>query len=708
MRSDGRPATTRYRRAAPVGAVGPSWPRVLGALAVAVALGLVAGLLVPVGGRTGPPGGAGTVLPRLNLPALPWQRRGSFESELVRAVRSQGLLAPSWHRARRTGSWSDGPPVPRSPRDSGPRSALRLALAPDLGPDPLALPIAWAIRRYDRSLRPRGIDPVARLTHVPVIMYHDVVAGAKDVWFDLDTAEFESHLALIERSGVTPVSLKQWWYAMTEGAPLPPKPILLTFDDGYRSVYDLIYPRLKQRGWPAVFFITTSTVGRRTGKDHLTWDQIREMRQTGLFEFQAHSVTHPYLTRISKEQARREIFDCRDTLVRELGEPVQFFCYPIGDRDARIISLLKSAGFVAGFTMTSGGAGQSPNIMEVNRYPCQEMTTAVARADGELRLNAPPMSPVADMEQPVEFHRQTFREGGNRIPVCWVTGGRLTSVHADFRYAVPDVARKLDAVAGINGGFFQLAHVRDISNAMLGPVMATWTARRNEELWSRRGLAEPEQLLAYGRFIPGAEHDVKRLKDRPLVLISPTGMRFVPFDGELMNSRRACELLLPEVTDAFVGGGWLVRDGHPLTKWEMDAVATRDHDDPRRRAFVGIDRSGRPVIGASPSSQSSETIARCLVQFGVEQAALLDSGFSSSLYYNGSLFVTGHSDEQPSRPVPHLLLVLAPETATVQAIGPTVTKVETLLRSADDATESRLMPPNSRLVDQPPEPDDDR
>ena len=680
----------------------PAWPRVILTLLAGLLVGGSVGLLVPINGRST----AELVAARhgrmfnLSMPAMPWQHRGAVEPGVAHFVFERGLFDGPDLRTH-PGSRPFWMPLglPATADAKPPPSPMRRAMVPLLGPDPLALSVARELRRNDRRLRPRAIEPIARLAHVPILMYHDVVAGAKDVWFDITVEEFERDLDLMAQRGCQPISLKQWWNYITTGAALPDKPILITFDDGYGSVYDLIYPRLKQRGWPAVFFITTSTVGRTTGKPHVTWDQVREMRATGLFDFQAHSVTHPYLTQQDEQTLHREVFDCRDALERELGEPIQFFCYPIGDRDERVIQVLKQAGFVAGFTMQAGGSAQSPGIMEVNRYPCQEIQSAVDAADGTMAIPAPPMWPNAQLGQPLVFRRAEVYHGRNRIPICWVTGGSPVTVHTDFRYGVPDVAAMAGAPAGINGGFFQMAHVRDVSNAMIGPVMARLTTTRNEELWDRRGIAEPQRLLSYDRFVPGSTHDNERLSGRPLVLISPTAIRFVPFDGTTMNSRQALRLLVPNVTDAFIGGGWLVREGQALTREEMDLVATGDHHDPRRRAFFGIDRTGRPVIGASPSSQSSETIAECLETLGLAQAVLLDSGFSSSLYYDGSIFVTGHSDEKPSRPVPHIILLEAPTDPARAAAGEAASHVGSLIRSAEDESQADDLPPHSRLVD---------
>lgn len=692
-----RPAPARRR---------PRWPLVVASVALAVLLGVVAGMSVPVDGRTAWPELAKRVSAvRISLPVMPWQRRGVRNPELVKLALQRPWFKPSERLQGKPAIPVTPPfgpePLPVPWNAPAPPSRFRQTLLPLLGPDPLALPPYLARVLHDRRLRPRGIEPLARLAHVPILMYHDVVEGKKDVWFDLTVAEFDEQLALFEREGVQPISLQQWWGYITRADPLPPKPILLTFDDGYASVYHLIYPRLKARGWPAVAFLCPPYVGVKTTKDHITWDQAREMAASGLIEFQAHSMTHPYLTRVPDAQLRREVYDCRDAIEQQLGRPVQFFCYPIGDRDARVIQVVKEAGFVAGFTMHAGGSAQSPGMMEINRYACQDAATAVALANGTITIAAPPMWPEPDLQAPLTFHRIVFNEYGNRIPICWLTGGRPITVHADYRYAVPDVARLAGATAGINGGFFQMAHIRDTSNAMLGPVLASWTTERDPDRWGGGEYAEPRRVLPYGRFVPGNEGDNARLAGRPLVLMSRNALRFVPFDPAVMNSRRALELLLPGVTEAFIGGGWLVRDGHALSRYEMDEVSTRDHADPRRRAFFGIDRRGRCVIGASPSSQTSETIARCLEQLGVAQAVLLDSGFSSSLYYNGSILVTGHSDEKPSRAVPHLILVYPPDTPAGAPLGQAASKVEALWRWARGDDQSGYLPPRSRLVDRP-------
>jgi hypothetical protein len=344
--------------------------------------------------------------------------------------------------------------------------------------------------------------------------------------------------------------------------------------------------------------------------------------------------------------------------------------YAGGEYDSDVADAAREAGIVAAVTSEAALSGEARHVHRIGRYPAEELDEALRLADaGLLRERIIPahiLDLKADVSAPVEFHQQTFDMGASDVPMCWVTGGKPVTVHCDYRYAVGDVAGLAGAAAAINGAFFQLAHVRDISNAMLGPVMSSLTTTRDELQWAQSQLSMPAEVLPYNRFVPGNDYDTNRLAGRPLVLISEHGIKFTDYQSSI-NSRAAIDALLPGVTDMFIGGGWLVRHGHALSSAEMDAVSTRDHADFRRRAWFGIDSQGRPAVGACPSSQKSETVARCLEQVGIVEAVLLDSGFSTSLYYDGQLYVTGHSGAQPSRPVPHMILLVGATDPTVAA-----------------------------------------
>ena len=662
---------------------GLAWPRVLGILFAAMLVGTAAGLSLPIQGRSGWEWVASR---EVGLKVVwPWQKAKPADPGVLAWVNYAEPFAPptSLLRVGQLQPLGTYGLLAAANYTRPPRSALRSSWLPAAGDDPASLSRNSMRALLDTYLEPAEIAAVAREAHVPVIMYHDVVEGAKLVDFDLTTQEFDEQMDRIAAAGCTPISLMQWWNYITRGDSLPPKPIMLTFDDGYESVYHTIFPRLKKRGWPAVYFIVPGTVGKKIwAKGHVSFAQCREMIASGLCEIQSHSLTHPDLTKVSAQQLRDELVKSRASLERWLGRPAQFFCYPSGRFDKEVIAATKQAGYVAGFLISKGCSGQSRSIYEIERYNERNLDEALAISDAgplrEVQQNAAPAQvaaplPVGEMRDygPVTFHQDNLQVGGQKVPMTWISGGRPVTVHCDYRYAVGDVTKLAGAAAGINGSFFQLARVKDISNAMLGPVMSQLTTKRDKQAWRMKQLALPESLLAYNQYIPGEPQDIVRLTGRPYVLIGASSIRFVEFQTA-RNSLKAARELQPDLTDAFVAGGWLVRNGQPLTRAELDRAATRDHNDFRRRAWFGVDKNGVPLIGACPSSQRSEIVAKAIVQCGAQTAVLLDSGFSSSLIFRDEVYVTGHSDTQPSRPVPHMIMLMGTvdEAAAANATPP--------------------------------------
>lgn len=650
----------------------PRWRWVLGTLLAAVALGAGVAALVPLDGRLG------------------WDTRGT---ELSHAPRPLDAFAPAVARP-----WC----APSEPVRLSTERAVDAGLAPGNHDQPLPtwferlcypggladlLALSpnqqWALRWSPLSQLPIAV--LAREAVVPVVNWHDVVDGRKLVNFDVELPEFDAQLERIAEAGAHPISLEQWWGYMTRGDKLPEKPLLLTFDDGYDSIYHFIYPRLRARGWPAAFFIVPSTVGRKLwSKGHVTWEQCEEMAATGLYAIQGHSLTHPHLVGLPTDKLHKEVLGCREAIESHLGRCSQFFCYPNGKYDAKVKAMVEDSGYVAAFAYGPGGSAQSKSMFEINRYDQCDLAKALVLADAGTLAAAPTPSETTAAADSVRleggetviFRQQDFNVGGAKVPMCWAAGGKPISVHCDYRYAVGDVVNLTGAAAAINGSFFQLARVKDISNAMLGPVMSQLTTRRDQNMWRQQQLSMPSLIQPYNRFVPGEPQDNVRLVGRPMVLIGSSGTKLIEFRLDL-NSKAAVQAEMPDVTDAFVGGGWLVRGGKALTKAEMDGINTRDHNDFRRRAWFGLDKDGHPALGATPSSQRSEVVAKVLEQIGIVDAALLDSGFSTSLIYNGQLYVTGHSDAQPSRPVPHMILLQGQvDTASVnQAEAPDLAKM---------------------------------
>ena len=478
---------------------------------------------------------------------------------------------------------------------------------------------------------PFALHPTASLSYVPAIMYHDVVAGRKQVWFDTTVAELRQHFEAIKQAGLTPIHIDQLYKHLRDGDPLPEKAILLTFDDAYLGLYENAYPLLKEYNYPATYFVQTGFVGVPTSKDHFTWDQMREMDASGLIDFAAHTVNHPPDLRVLDDnRLRREVFDCKVKLEQELGHPIYYFAYPEGNRDERVKRFLAEAGYRMAFTMDPGFTGQSPNLLEVRRFNQFRLTEAIIGARTFTLGRS--LDYWLDVTQPLALTDEII----DGVRVLTIRGGRAATVHAERRYEVRTLVQRYQADAGINGSFFSIPWINSASNVMVGPAMAA----------------------NHKTFIPGRPEDDQAIRGRPLVLLGRDRIRFVPFDPDTMTRLENIRQLMPDVTDLFVAGLWLVKDGHALSPAEINSFCLASAAEFRPRAFFGVDDQERVVIGVTKTHVNAAILASLLPKIGIREAVLLDSGFSTSLVYQGEILATGHAGpNQPSRPVPHAILL---------------------------------------------------
>ncbi len=475
------------------------------------------------------------------------------------------------------------------------------------------------------------INPQARQARVPVIMYHDILSP-KQVFFDVTPAEFEAHLQLIQAKGLTPISMDQLVMHLQTGAPLPEKPIVLTFDDGYVGHYTYVYPLLKKYGYPALFAIYTAKVGKRLGRSSLSWEQLKEMAADPLVTISSHSVNHKVMAGLSDAENQFELQESKRILEEHLGMPIRYFTYPEGKYDANVVVAAKAAGYLAALTMNDNDerlAGQSESLMEIGRVGQSRLAEMVDLAWGGPPL--PTMSLGFNFGAPIQAMTTTI----DNTPFTFITGGKPITIHAKTRAQVPEIIAGTEAIAAVDGGFFSLEKLD--SNDMLGPILS-----RTE-----------------GQFIPGKRGEIPFLKDRPLVLISDNGVRFAPFDPAKHNTLESMQAEMPDVTDAFVAAGWLVEDGVPQPIERFGRLYSVNEE--RHRAFWGISQAGQPVIGVAKEPIGSVDLGKALAKAGFRNAVMLDSGASTSLAYKGESMV-GYTP----RPVPHVV-GLVPTTAAVAA-----------------------------------------
>ena len=169
----------------------------------------------------------------------------------------------------------------------------------------------------------------------------------------------------LRSDGWHPVTLDQLRAYRQHGARLPAgKPIVLTFDNGYRSQYTQALPVLRRWGWVADENIQLS--GLPPSQGGLTDAQVREMVAAG-WELDTQGISHADLITLSGSALHYQVVTAREILRRRYGVPVNWFCYPSGHYDANVISLVRAAGFVGSTTVVPGWAGPSTDSYRLPR-----------------------------------------------------------------------------------------------------------------------------------------------------------------------------------------------------------------------------------------------------------------------------------------------------------------------------------------------------
>lgn len=222
-------------------------------------------------------------------------------------------------------------------------------------------------RGADRGLP--QIVPAGKTPYVAVIVWHDVVAGPKEVWFDTPLDTFRGQLEKIRRGGYHVVPLDALRSHLERGTPLPSRPLVLTFDDNGHGLYDTAFPLLATYRYAATLFVHTNFVGRTTTKRHTTWPQLQEMSRSGLVSIQSLTANHPPdLRALSDDAVGHELRLSRASLEHRLGKKVYALVYPEDNYDARLARLAVDNGYALAFTEDWGNAGDSANLLTVHRY----------------------------------------------------------------------------------------------------------------------------------------------------------------------------------------------------------------------------------------------------------------------------------------------------------------------------------------------------
>jgi peptidoglycan/xylan/chitin deacetylase (PgdA/CDA1 family) len=191
-------------------------------------------------------------------------------------------------------------------------------------------------------------------------MYHRVAGAGPDrlARYRVPPDLFEEQMRYLRVSGFYTVDLETWRAAMERRRQLRGRPVLITFDDGYRDFAENAWPVLARHGFTATVFLVAGLLGRASSWDAgfgetaplLSREEILDLQAEGA-EFGSHTVTHAPLTALSAEGIVTEAARSREMLEEALGRRVRAMAYPYGDHDPVVRHLVGACGYDYGLTV---------------------------------------------------------------------------------------------------------------------------------------------------------------------------------------------------------------------------------------------------------------------------------------------------------------------------------------------------------------------
>lgn len=227
----------------------------------------------------------------------------------------------------------------------------------------------------------------------PILMYHwfrpaGVPSRSRSPQLEMEPELFERQMAFLDGAGYRTVSLER--ALGLAGAPLPERPVVLTFDDGTLDFWQHARPVLERHGFTATLFVVSGSVGGRSDWDGdlgeparplMGWDRIRELHAAG-FEIGSHTHTHRPLTDLGDADARSELDRSFRVLAEELGDPPKFLAYPRGSYDTRHKRLAREAGYAGACAVILHWG----DLWRADRYELKRMTIKGVESMTRFRL----------------------------------------------------------------------------------------------------------------------------------------------------------------------------------------------------------------------------------------------------------------------------------------------------------------------------------
>lgn len=216
-------------------------------------------------------------------------------------------------------------------------------------------------------------SPLLAAQSAVILVYHHVAEDTPPST-TISPNDFEAHLSYLRDNNFTVIALDHMIDSLRSGQPLPEKSVVITFDDGYSSIYETAFPMLESYGYPFTLFLSTGPIDSGLS-NYMNWDQIRRMSDAGVI-IANHMVDHPYMlearNNVSATQKlsrlRIELLAAEQRIEEETGQSHRYLAYPYGEHDPDIKSLLAELNFV-GLAQNSGAVGVESDFLALPRFP---------------------------------------------------------------------------------------------------------------------------------------------------------------------------------------------------------------------------------------------------------------------------------------------------------------------------------------------------
>jgi len=211
---------------------------------------------------------------------------------------------------------------------------------------------------------------------VPVILYHRFGPTVADS-MTTKTSVFEAQMKWLKDNGYTVIPMRQMVnYLLGQGPPPPPKSVVICADDGHKSVYTDMLPIVKKYNYPVTLFIYPSCISNKHAPYAMTWEQLAELKKTGLFDMQSHTFWHPNFKKEKKKlkpEAYQKLVDTqlkksRAILEKKFGTKVDMLAWPFGIYDEELEKDAAKAGYVVAFSIDRRFDSKSEPMMAQPRY----------------------------------------------------------------------------------------------------------------------------------------------------------------------------------------------------------------------------------------------------------------------------------------------------------------------------------------------------